>query len=76
MRKDVQLLNAPYPMLQAINQLQQLMDETVTVVGSEVYAAALVASSRYAKDSGQGKMVWLIILAQVEAGGRATEGLI
>jgi len=53
MQKDVQLLNDLYPMLQAVNQLQELMDDTVMVVGSEAYAAALVAY-RYAKDSGLG----------------------
>ncbi|AFY75371.1 hypothetical protein Syn7502_03532 [Synechococcus sp. PCC 7502] len=53
MRKDVQLLNDLYPMLQAVNQLQELIDDTVMVVGSEAYAAALVVY-RYAKDSGLG----------------------
>jgi hypothetical protein len=53
MQKDVQLLNDLYPILQAVNQLQELMDDTVMVVSSEAYAAALVAY-RYAKDSGLG----------------------
>jgi hypothetical protein len=53
MKKDVQLLNDLYPMLQAVNQLQELIDDTVMVVGSEAYAAALVAY-RYAKDAGLG----------------------
>jgi len=39
--------------LQALNQLQELLDDTVMVVGSEAYAAALV-TYRYAKDSGLG----------------------
>ena len=53
MQKDVQLLNDLYPMLQALNQLQELVDDTVMVVGSEAYASALVAY-KYAKDSGLG----------------------
>jgi len=53
MRKDVKLLADLYPILQGLNQLQELVDDTIMVVGSEAYAAALVAY-RYAKESGAG----------------------
>jgi hypothetical protein len=53
MRKDINLLNDLYPILQGLNQLQELVDDTVMVVGSEAYAAALI-TYRYAKDAGAG----------------------
>ena len=53
MRKDVQLFEAMYPIVVALAQLQELMDNTYTTVGSEAYAAALQVYT-YAKASGQG----------------------
>ncbi len=53
MRRDVQLFEAMYPLLLSMTQLQELMDDTYTTVGSEAYAAALTVYS-YAKASDQG----------------------
>ncbi|MEA5567212.1 hypothetical protein [Anabaena sp. UHCC 0399] len=52
MRKDVQLFEALYPLLLALTQLQELLDDTSLAVGSEAYAAALQVYN-YAKASGQ-----------------------
>jgi hypothetical protein len=53
MRKDVQLFEALYPIVVAFTQLQELLDDTYTAVGSEAYTAALQVYN-YAKASGQG----------------------
>ncbi|MBW4661921.1 MAG: hypothetical protein KME15_24920 [Drouetiella hepatica Uher 2000/2452] len=53
MRKDVDLFEAMYPMIMALTQLQELMDDTYVMVGSEAYGAALQVYG-YAKASGQG----------------------
>lgn len=53
MRKDVQLFEAMYPIVMAIAQLQELLDDTYVTVGSEAYSAALQVYG-YAKVSGQG----------------------
>lgn len=53
MRKDVQLFEAMYPIVMALTQLQELLDDTYVTVGSEAYSAALQVYS-YAKASGQG----------------------
>lgn len=53
MRKDVELFEAMYPIVMALAQLQELMDDTYTTVGSEAYSAALMVYN-YAKASGQG----------------------
>ena len=53
MRKDVQLFEAMYPIVVALTQLQELVDDTCLAAGSEAYAAALQVYS-YAKASGQG----------------------
>ncbi|MBW4580851.1 MAG: hypothetical protein KME42_14895 [Tildeniella nuda ZEHNDER 1965/U140] len=53
MRKDVQLFEAMYPIVVAMAQLQELLDDTYVTVGSEAYAAALQVYT-YAKASGQG----------------------
>ncbi|HEY9627485.1 MAG TPA: hypothetical protein V6C84_09300 [Coleofasciculaceae cyanobacterium] len=53
MRKDVQLFEALFPLLMALTQLQELVDDTCLAVGSEAYASALQVYS-YAKASGQG----------------------
>jgi hypothetical protein len=52
MRKDVQLFEALYPVLLALTQLQELVDDTSLAVGSEAYAAALQVYN-YAKASEQ-----------------------
>ncbi len=41
MRKDMELFEALYPIVLAVSQLQELLDDTVAVVGSEAYMAAL-----------------------------------
>ena len=53
MRKDVQLFEALYPIVVALTQLQELLDDTYVTVGSEAYASALQVYT-YAKASGQG----------------------
>lgn len=53
MRRDVEMFEALYPLLLALNQLQELMDDTYVAVGSEAYAAALLVYN-YAKASGKG----------------------
>ena len=50
MERDVELFQSLYPIAQSLSQLHELVDDTMMVVGSEAYAAALVAY-RYAKDS-------------------------
>jgi hypothetical protein len=52
MRQDVQLFDAMYPLLLSLTQLQELLYDTTTVVGSEAYAAALLVYG-YAKTSGR-----------------------
>ena len=37
MRKDVQLFEALFPLLMALTQLQELVDDTCLAVGSEAY---------------------------------------
>ena len=51
LRKDVQLFEAMYPIVVALTQLQELVDDTCMAVGSEAYAAALQVYT-YAKASG------------------------
>lgn len=53
LRKDVQLFEAMYPIVVALTQLQELVDDTCLAVSSEAYAAALQVYN-YAKASGQG----------------------
>lgn len=52
MKQDARLFEAMYPLLLSLTQLQELMEDTTTVVGSEAYAAALLVYS-YAKTSGR-----------------------
>jgi hypothetical protein len=52
MKQDVRLFDAMYPLLLSLTQLQELLDDTTTVVGSEAYAAALLVYG-YAKTSGR-----------------------
>ena len=53
MQKDVDLFNDLYPILLSLQQLNEQVEDTLMVVGSEAYAAALVAY-RYAKDANMG----------------------
>jgi hypothetical protein len=51
MRRDVQLFEQLYPIVVALAQLQELVDDTAMAAGSEAYAAALQVYN-YAKASG------------------------
>ncbi|MBC7798800.1 MAG: hypothetical protein H7Z37_18175 [Pyrinomonadaceae bacterium] len=42
MRRDVELLAMMLPITQAVTQLNELIDDTYTQIGSEAYSAALV----------------------------------
>lgn len=53
MQKDVELFQTLYPILMALTQLQELVDDTVLAVGSDAYAAALLVY-QFAKVSGKG----------------------
>lgn len=53
MRQDVELFEAMYPLLLALTQLHELVDDTVVAVGSEAYAASLQVYN-YARASGKG----------------------
>src|SRR5438270_8919793 len=50
MRRDVELIQALDPLLPALAQLQELVEDTYIAVGSEAYTAAL-AVYQYAKAS-------------------------
>jgi hypothetical protein len=53
MRKDIELYEALYPIVLAVTQLQELLNDTHVAIGSEAYAAALQVYT-YAKASGKG----------------------
>jgi hypothetical protein len=53
MRKDVELLGSLSPVLTALAQLNELVDDTVMEVGSEAYTAAL-AVYQYTRAAGKG----------------------
>ena len=53
LRRDVELLQAMQPIALALTQLQELVDDTLMLVGSEAYAGALTVY-QYARSSGQG----------------------
>ncbi len=53
MRRDVELFEAMHPVMLAVKQLHELVDDTYMAVGSEAYSAALSVYN-YAKVSGQG----------------------
>jgi hypothetical protein len=53
MRKDVELLSALSPILAALAQLNELVDDTVMAVGSEAYAAALLVY-QFVRAAGKG----------------------
>ncbi len=51
MKRDVELFDALFPLMMSFMQMQELLDDTVTAVGSEAYSAALQVYA-YAKASG------------------------
>lgn len=53
MRKDVELLAALSPIMTALAQLNELVDDTFMEVGSEAYASALMVY-QYARAAGKG----------------------
>lgn len=53
MRRDVELLSALAPVLNALSQLNELVDDTHMAVGSEAYASALLVY-QYARAAGRG----------------------
>ena len=53
MRRDAALFEALQPILVALTQMQELVDDTALEVGSEAYASALAVYG-YARASGQG----------------------
>jgi hypothetical protein len=53
MRRDVELFEAMHPVMLAVKQLNELVDDTYMAVGSEAYSAALSVYN-YAKASDQG----------------------
>ena len=53
MRRDVELITALSPILAAIAQLQELLEDTFLEVGSEAYTAALLVY-QYARSAGKG----------------------
>lgn len=53
MRKDVELLAALSPVLAALAQLNELVEDTHVAVGSEAYASALLVY-QYARAAGKG----------------------
>jgi hypothetical protein len=54
MRKDVDLIEAIYPILVAVTQLKELLEDTYKLAGSDAYSAALVIYNS-AKANGQGE---------------------
>ena len=53
MRKDVDLLDALAPIMNALSQLTELVEDTAMAVGSEAYASALLVY-QFARASGKG----------------------
>lgn len=53
MRKDVDLLSALSPVMTALSQLSELVDDTYMAVGSEAYASALLVY-QFARTGGKG----------------------
>jgi hypothetical protein len=53
MRRDVDLFNALQPLLIAFGQIQELIEDTYLLVGSEAYIAALLVY-QYARAAGKG----------------------
>lgn len=53
MRKDVELLSTLSPVMAALSQLSELVEDTYMAVGSEAYASALLVY-QYARAGGKG----------------------
>lgn len=53
MRKDVELITQLSPIMTALAQLQELVEDTFLAVGSEAYTAALLVY-QYARSAGKG----------------------
>ncbi len=53
MRRDVALLDSLQPIVAALSQLSELVEDTQTAVGSEAYTAALLVY-QYARSAGKG----------------------
>ena len=53
MRKDVELLSTLSPIMAALSQLSELVEDTYMAVGSEAYASALLVY-QYARAGGKG----------------------
>ena len=53
MRNDVELLTALAPVLTALSQLNELVDDTLLAVGSEAYSASLLVY-QFARAAGKG----------------------
>lgn len=53
MRKDVELFSALSPLVTALSQLQELVEDSYLAVGSEAYTAALLVY-QYARSGGKG----------------------
>ena len=53
MRKDTELLDSLLPIVTAFGQLNELLDDTYTAVGSEAYASALLVY-QFARAAGKG----------------------
>jgi hypothetical protein len=52
MRRDWELYSALLPIMLAVGQLNELLDDTITAVGSEAYSAALVVYRALQADGG------------------------
>lgn len=53
MRKDMELLDSLRPVLTALSQLSELVEDTYTAIGSEAYTSALLVY-QYARSAGKG----------------------
>lgn len=53
MRNDVELFSALSPVLTALSQLNELVDDTLLAVGSEAYASSLLVY-QFARSAGKG----------------------
>ncbi len=73
MRQDVELIAALAPVVTALTQLQELVDDTYTAVGSEAYSAALIVYS-YAQQSGQGAALDTLLDAMGQRFARKSRG--
>lgn len=73
MRKDVELLGALAPILAALAQLNELVDDTVMAVGSEAYASALLVY-QFARAAGKGSALDTALDGMAQRFARKTRG--